>query len=370
MLIADDQPDVIAALRLLVRQAGFDVDEATSINGIRERLAAGAYDLLLMDLNYARDTTSGIEGLDLIAELTARDHTLPIIVMTGWGTISTAVEAMRRGARTFVRKPWDNTALEQTIRAEIDAGITRREADAAATRERDDAQRIQRALLPSQMPRDERYDIAAIWQPALNCGGDCYDLLELGSGRLGLLVSDVAGKGVPAALLMANAQALLRAFADVAAPPHEVMAKINRSLCRQHVSGRFVTSFYGVLDIDAYRLTFTNAGHNPPLLVRVDGRVERLNTGGLVLGILDDVRYEQQTVELHRGDRLVLFTDGITEAEPADGIAFGDERLIDDVRAELDSTARSLVDRLMHTVSRFTGGAFQDDATVIAVRIR
>src|SRR5687767_6288013 len=123
VLVADDQVDVLEALRLLLRNAGVDTDSAGSVQALRERLQASEYDLLLMDLNYARDTTSGREGLDMLAEVHGRDPMLPVIVMTGWGTIETAVEAMRRGARTFVHKPWDNATLTGTIRREVDEGL-------------------------------------------------------------------------------------------------------------------------------------------------------------------------------------------------------------------------------------------------------
>src|SRR5688572_21869235 len=129
VLVADDQQDVLEALRLLLKSAGCEPDCVRSIPDLRARLAAQSYDLVLMDLNYARDTTSGREGLDLLAELHARDHLLPIIVMTGWGSIDTAVEAMRRGARTFVEKPWNNAALAQKIRQELSDATSQREAD-------------------------------------------------------------------------------------------------------------------------------------------------------------------------------------------------------------------------------------------------
>ena len=128
---------------------------------MRDRLSAKDYDLLLMDLNYARDTTSGREGLELLTEVHERDRLLPIIVMTGWGSIETAVEAMRRGARTFVHKPWDNVSLTETVTRELDDARARREADAHASRELEHAQRIQRALLPSPLPEIDGCDMAA-----------------------------------------------------------------------------------------------------------------------------------------------------------------------------------------------------------------
>src|SRR6185503_19710146 len=144
VLVGDDQLDVQTALRLLLRNAGVQVDAASSVAEIRARLKRYPYDLLLMDLNYGRDTTSGREGLELLADLLARDPLLPVIVMTGWATIETAVEAMRRGARTFVHKPWDDTELVRTVRREVDDGHARRRAGAIASREREDARLIQR----------------------------------------------------------------------------------------------------------------------------------------------------------------------------------------------------------------------------------
>src|SRR5262245_41722928 len=152
VLIADDQPDVVAALRLLLRGAGLDTDAACSVQEVRDRLSAKNYDLLLMDLNYARDTTSGREGLELLSEVHERDRLLPIIVMTGWGSIETAVEAMRRGARTFVHKPWENASLAETVTRELDDAAAPRRVGAIASREREDARLIQRALLPPAMP--------------------------------------------------------------------------------------------------------------------------------------------------------------------------------------------------------------------------
>ena len=152
VLVADDQQDVVAALRMLLRGAGLEVDPATSIQEVRHRLDSQTYDLVLMDLNYARDTTSGLEGLDLLTEIRERDRLLPVIVMTGWGSIDTAVEAMRRGARTFVHKPWDNHTLTETVCREIEEGHALRQSDKLAANEQADAQAIQRALLPATLP--------------------------------------------------------------------------------------------------------------------------------------------------------------------------------------------------------------------------
>ena len=369
VLVADDQPDVIAALRLLLRRAGLDADAASSIQDVRDRLNDRAYDLLLMDLNYARDTTSGAEGLELLTEVHARDRHLPIVVMTGWGSIDTAVEAMRRGARAFVPKPWENATLTQTIQREVSEGRALRRADAYAARELEDAQLIQRALLPAAMPMVDGCEMAAMWRPASAFGGDCYDALPFSRTRAAISIGDVAGKGLPAALLMSNLQASVRAFANDDAPPAHVVERANRALCRHTPLDRFVTFFYGVIDTTRRQLHYTNAGHNLPILVRADGTIARLDAGGMVLGVAADAHYTQDTVALSSGDRLVLFTDGITEAEDADGQEFGDDRLLETVVTLRGETPWRIVDAIVQRVSTFTGGYFRDDATLLVVEI-
>lgn len=371
VLVADDQADVAVALSLLLRREGFVADTAASVDEVRRRLSARPYDLLLMDLNYARDTTSGHEGLELLTEVHARDAALPVIVMTGWGSIDTAVEAMRRGARTFVHKPWDNAQLAETIRREVCDGQARRTADSCAARERDDAQRIQRALLPSAMPSVAWGSMAASWTPASTCGGDCYDFLPLADGHIGLSIADVSGKGLPAALLMAHLQASVRAYAEDGLGPAQLAARANASLCHAGQSDRFVTFFYAEIDGSGRSLTYCNAGHNAPVLVHGDGTSSRLQGGGMVLGVTPEALFVERRVPLSAGDRLVLFTDGITEVLSCDGSGedFGESRLVDLVRERRQDPAPALVAAILATVAQFAGGPCTDDATVVVAAL-
>jgi phosphoserine phosphatase RsbU/P len=369
VLVADDQTDVVSALRLLLRTEGFDIDTASTVDEVRARIASDHYDLLLMDLNYARDTTSGREGLELLTEIHSSDKTLPVIVMTGWGSIDTAVEAMRRGARTFVHKPWDNATLADTIRREVRDGVALREADQHAARERVDAQRIQRALLPSSSFAVPGCTIAARWLPAETVGGDCYDAMPLEDGRIAITIADVAGKGLPAALVMAHLQASVRAYARNDATPAQVAADLNASLCRNRGISRVVTFFAAFLDVTTGELVYCNAGHNPPLVLRGDGRVDRLKDGGLILGALPESHYGNGRVTLDAGDRLVLFTDGVTESHDAAGDEFGEERLAAAAAPLRCLPAEGVVERLFAEATTFNAGVFHDDATIVCMAV-
>jgi sigma-B regulation protein RsbU (phosphoserine phosphatase) len=367
ILIADDQPDLIDALRLLLKGRGIETSGVSSPEATLTALAKGSFDLLLMDLNYTSDTTSGREGFDLLSRVQAVDSLLPVIVMTGWGSVDLAVEAMRRGVRDFVQKPWDNDHLVAKLLTEIDEGRARRQRRALEQRELDEARRIQRKLLPSVMPQMNGCEIAASWQPAAGVGGDCYDAIPFGATRLGLSIADVVGKGIPAALLMSNLQAAVRAFATGAAQPAEVCHQVNRILCGHVGENRFISFFYCLVDEEAASLTYTNAGHYPPILVRRDGRVERLEIGGAVLGVFPDGAYAQGETALCDGDRLVFYTDGITEVTNSAGEEFGDARLVDLVVENRSCSAPALQARLAETVSQFSNDRFVDDATLIVL---
>jgi sigma-B regulation protein RsbU (phosphoserine phosphatase) len=269
--------------------------------------------------------------------------------------------------RDFVQKPWDNRELVRVLRTEAEEGRLRRRQAAHEARELDEARRIQRKLLPATMPAIEGWEIAASWQPATGVGGDCYDAIPFGRARLGLSIADVVGKGIPAALLMSNLQAAVRAFATDAAQPAELCHQVNRILCGRIAEDRFISFFYCVVDAEVGTLTFANAGHYAPMLVRADGRIERLVSGGPVLGVFSDAVYDQERVHVAPGDRLILFTDGITEARRADDEEFGEERLAALSCEHRGCSAPALQARLTEAVAGFTSGQFQDDATLIVM---
>lgn len=369
VLIADDQADLLDALRLLLKGEGLQMETVTSPDAALAALSTRSYDLLLMDLNYTGDTTSGTEGIDLLTRVQALDSTLPIVVMTGWGSVDLAVEAMRRGVRDFVQKPWDNTQLVATLHAEISAGRQRRRRVEDDRRELDEARRIQRKLLPASMPSLDGCEIASQWQPASGVGGDCFDAISFSPSRLALSIADVVGTGIPAALLMSNLQAAVRAFATEAAQPAELCQQVNRILCGRIAEGRFISFFYCRIDVALGVLTYTNAGHYLPIVVHADGSTARLSEGGTVLGIFPDATYDQEHVQIMSGDRIILFTDGVTEARNGEDEEYGEDRLVAAAIANRCCSAPALEARLTQEVSNFSHGQLQDDATLIVVAV-
>jgi sigma-B regulation protein RsbU (phosphoserine phosphatase) len=369
VLVADDQPDVLEALRWLLAGEGYAPEFVSSTEAVMERLRERPFDLLLMDLNYSRDTTSGREGLELIPQVLAHDPSMPIVVMTGWGSVDTAVEAMRRGARSFVQKPWEDVTLLEILQREIDEARASKRRDAKHQREFEEARLIQRGLLPTAMPQTSAVQLASSWQPANGVGGDCFDALTFPGGGVGITIADVSGKGVPAALLMSNLQAAVRAFAQEAAAPAAVTTSVNRLLCRNMAPGRFVTFCYARIDVAARRLIYANAGHNPPLLVHAGGRIDSLAPGGTVLGVFAESTYEQGDFPVGPGDRLVLYTDGITEGRNGAGEEFGEERLAASALAHRALPADAMLAAMLRDVEAFNGGSYEDDATLIVAAV-
>jgi len=232
------------------------------------------------------------------------------------------------------------------------------------------ARAMQQILLPKSLPQLDGFDLAGMWQPARSVGGDYYDALDLGDGKAAVCIADVAGKGMPAALLMASLQAAVKATASSDTAPRKLCEKVRHVVAGNLTGGTFITFFYALLDTQERTLTYCNAGHNPPLLMRATGEVERLDTGGSVLGrLFRGETYEQAIVPLDPGDRVVLFTDGVSESRRA-GEDFGDERIIDVVRSHRELGAAELQEKIVEAITSFTSGAFGDDVTLVVIAAR
>jgi sigma-B regulation protein RsbU (phosphoserine phosphatase) len=373
ILVADDQTDIILALEVLLGTEGYEVRSATSPAAALEALRGSAFDLVLMDLNYSRQPTSVREGIDLLARIEEIDPLIPVVVMTAWGSIDLAVEAMNIGASNFIQKPWENARLLELVRDQIELGRARRRAASRLTEEKqeiEEAGLIQRAFLPPSLPKVDACEMAVRWQPKGRLGGDYYDVFPLDSQRLAFCVADASGKGLPAALLMSNLQAGLRSLADSSSGPAETVTRLNRLFCANRFINKFFTLFYGVLDLGRTELTYSNAGHPPPAVRHRAGGLSTLKgTGGLV-GCFPDWTYRQESVTLAPGDRIWIYTDGLSEARDAAGGEFGParmEKLMDEVHAAPLAEAQ---DRVWAAVLDFCGGAFEDDATLLTFHLK
>lgn len=386
ILIADDQPDVLNALRLLLKGQGYETEAVTSPAELLLAVEAREFDLLLMDLNYARDTTSGREGLDLLGELKKKEDAPAIVVMTGWATVGLAVEAMQYGVADFVEKPWTNTRLLDILQKQVAAGRERRASRRRVAQENRDhqeialqllhqeqevgeARSIQQGLLPKIIPQQPGYEIYGAWQPAQSIGGDYYDVLAFDEVTFGLCIADVAGKGLPAALLMSNLQAAVRGLASPALPPDGLCSRLNSLVCHNTGNDRFITFFYAQLDGPSRFLSYTNAGHNAPIVLHRDGSHERLDAGGGVLGVFPNQKFTTGTAQLSPGDRVIFFTDGVTEAAHASGEEFGEERLLQLLLQHQAEPAGSLQEKILAVAGEFSGGHWHDDATLLVLAV-
>jgi phosphoserine phosphatase RsbU/P len=233
------------------------------------------------------------------------------------------------------------------------------------------AREIQQGLLPETLPTITGYDVAAINIPSLQVGGDYYDVVEKSANEFAIAIGDVSGKGAPAALLMANVQASLRALTPTCVSLAQTTGQINDLICANTRSGsKFITFFWGILDIATRQFRYSNAGHNPPYLLRAAGNIEMLDKGGLILGIFKTVSpYEEGVVTLNKGDTLVLYTDGISEAMNAKNEEFTEERLQTVLQKSVHHTAKEIIKDVQAAVDAHTQGTPQsDDITMVVVK--
>jgi phosphoserine phosphatase RsbU/P len=362
ILVSDDQADVLEAMRLLLKGQGWQSVTVESPKALLHAARTGSFDLILADLNYTRDTTSGEEGLDLLASLEAQGNDTPVIVMTAWGSVDLAVEAMRRGACDFIQKPWDNDRVVASIRKQADSERRRRS-------ELEIAANVQQQLFPHNLRRLETVDYAGQCVAAHEVGGDYYDFLEVAEHTLGFVLADVSGKGVPAALLMANLQACFRSQPPGALlRPAEALVAVNRHFFASTAAERFATVFFGIYDDRTHRLRYVNCGHCAPLLLRASGEMEHLYPTATMLGAFAQWSSVEAETELRPGDILAIYSDGVTEAGTESGEEFGEQRLESALRARKWSTAGALVQSVVDAVSEFSRGSRDDDVTVVALR--
>jgi sigma-B regulation protein RsbU (phosphoserine phosphatase) len=376
ILIVDDEPD----LEVLIRQRfRHEIREGkihfTFARHGEEALSvidsAGDIELVLTDINMPV-----MDGLTLLERIRERQRPPATVVVSAYGDMPNIRAAMNGGAADFLTKPIDFQDFHTTVEKTLEQVRRQRAAEEDRSRlvllERDlkTAAEIQRSFLPNgQFVGRTDYDLCAAMTPARAVGGDFYDYFQLDDGRLGVVIGDVSGKGMPAALFMAVTRTLVRAVALRGTAPGDCLGEVNRALLRDANSPLFVTLFYGVLDPATGTLAYSNAGHNPPFVVRVGQEAAHLAGRGLPAGALVDASYQTREVGLRPGDTLFLYTDGVTEALDSNGELFSAGRLKEVLEKADRSSPGALMREVMEAVRHFTGDAPQsDDVTAVAVR--
>lgn len=310
-------------------------------------LSRGVIQPLILITNEAeRFAASGVQRADTMEKVQSRNEI---------GVLASSVGQMELDIEKYVRDLTAVTAERERIGAELSVAF-----------------RIQSDILPAVFPAfpDRKdFDIYASMAPAREVGGDFYDFFLIDESRLGLVIADVSGKGVPAALFMMIARTLIRNHVQSGEEPADALTAVNEQLCENNKENMFVTAWLGVLDLSSGQLKFANAGHNPPLFKHGDGEYEYMRVrAGLVLAGMEGIRYRQSSVQLSRGDRIFLYTDGVTEAESQNHIFYGEERLCDVLRGLTESAPEETVAAVDSDVRRFAEGAEQvDDITMMCL---
>ena len=396
ILLIDDDPLVREYTRVRLAAEGFSVITADSgRDGIA--LAEGELpDLILLDIRMP-----GMDGYEVCTALKKSELTrdIPVFFLSAQGDTKNRVQGLDIGADDFIQKPFNPDELFARIRARMriaelekenrhllaaERAVNERLAAALAElKEKDDllmeelrlARRIQEGLLPVRLLEVSGADFAARYRPSGEIGGDLYDVIPISKTEFGVMIADVSGHGVPAALVAAMTKVTLSTWANVISSPAKLLKKINEEMTPLLRLGQFLTMLFGVVNVETRTLRFATAGHPGPIVVRRDGKTEQVEAAGLVIGAVrtdtGTLSEPQETeVTLRPGDRIVFYTDGLTEVHNEAAELYGEERLLQSISRHRLSTLERMIDGILEESERFRGSApAADDAAVVAVEL-
>jgi sigma-B regulation protein RsbU (phosphoserine phosphatase) len=379
ILIVDDTPANLRLLSQMLAEQGYRVRPVPDGPLALAAAQAEAPDLILLDIRMP-----AMDGYEVCKRLKVDVQTrdIPIIFISALDATQDKVRAFQTGGVDYVTKPFQAAEVLARVKTHLalrELQVQLQDANETMARELALAGEIQASFLPSALPSIPGWRLTAMLQPARQASGDFYDLIPLPGGRLGVVMADVTDKGAGAALYMALSCTLLRSYAvEDPVQPDWVLSAVNRRILKDTSAKQFVTVFYGILDPATGMLVYANAGHCPPLHFHArDGEdVGRLVGTGIPLGILEDSTWVKETAQLDPDDILVLYTDGITEAHHEMPLLFGEERLLESVRAALDRadsqppSAQEIQDGILADVHRFVGDAPQSDDIALTILIR
>jgi len=375
----DDEPLNVDLLEQELGDLGYVTDSAYGGKEALEKVTAGRPDLILLDV--MMPDLDGITVCRMLKEDRAT-HLIPIVIMTALNATEDRVRGIEAGADDFLTKPVDDRELharivtllktkrvvDQTIDElqSVSTQLARMESELNIGRE------IQMSLLPHEFPDDSRISIHADLLPAREVGGDWYDFFFIDEDQLCFSIGDVAGKGVPGALFMAVVKTLIKSRAALDHSTASIIERINQELSKDNRSMMFATIFIGILNARTGELLYTNAAHNPPYRLSVDGELERLDSRhGVIVGPIKSSQYAEQKTVLANGDLLVLYTDGVTEAMNPSEEMFSEDRLVQLLSSAEFRPADEIIASIFSEVRQFASGAEQsDDITALAIQFR
>ena len=381
ILSVDDEIDLELLLtqyfRRQIRKGEYEFKFAhNGLEALTMLLKEKDFDIILSDINMPE-----MDGLTLLTKINEMQNpALKCIMVSAYGDMGNIRQAMNNGAFDFATKPIDLDDLSVTIEKAIEQiGYIKQmqkehnqlesiKGDLAVARE------IQQAILPRIFPPfpdlAEQLDIAASMTPAKDVGGDFYDFFRIDDDHIGFVIADVSGKGVPAAIFMAVSRTLIRATGIRGVSPSECITYSNGLLEKESVNNMFVTVFYGIYNIQTGEIKYTNAGHNPPYVLKQNGTVEKLPvTVNMAIGIFGDFEYQETTLQLEHGDTLLLYTDGVTEAINPSEEEFTEKRLEQTLSNMSQPTCQEMIDKIKADVKSFADGAEQsDDITLLSIK--
>lgn len=382
ILSVDDELDLEVLLtqyfRRQIRKGEYEFAFAhNGLEALQKLLETPDFDIILSDINMPE-----MDGLTLLAKVNElKNPAMKCIMVSAYGDMDNIRSAMNKGAFDFATKPIDLDDLSRTIEKAIEQVRYIRESQQehnqleSIKNDLAIAGEIQQTILPRSFPPfpelTEVVDIYASMTPAKDVGGDFYDFFQIDDERIGLVIADVSGKGVPASLFMAVSRTLLRATALRGVSSAECLTYANKLLCKESLDSMFVTVFYGIYHYKTGMMDYTNAGHNPPYLLRGGRTVEYLPVASnFVVGVFDDIEFESNTLTFGIGDTLLLYTDGVTEAFNDKREQFSESNL-QDILASMheSSSAKEVVTSVLQSVKTFSGDYPQsDDITLLSLQ--
>jgi sigma-B regulation protein RsbU (phosphoserine phosphatase) len=381
ILSVDDEIDLELLLtqyfRRQIRKGEYEFKFAhNGLEALTMLLKEKNFDIILSDINMPE-----MDGLTLLTKINEMQNpALKCIMVSAYGDMGNIRQAMNNGAFDFATKPIDLDDLSVTIEKAIEqiryiktmqkehTQLESIKGDLAVARE------IQQAILPRIFPpfpeNAHQLDIAASMNAAKDVGGDFYDFFRIDDERIGFVIADVSGKGVPAAIFMAVSRTLIRATGIRGVSAAECMTYSNVLLAKESVNCMFVTVFYGIYNIKTGEVTYTNAGHNPPYLLKANGSLKSLgNSKNIAAGVMEDIPFTEETLQLEPGDTLLMYTDGVTEATDTEEKEYGEARLEALLKQSTQADCQQIIDNVKADVKAFVGEAEQsDDITLLALK--